>query len=87
MVVPTLPHARRGAVRSPGEVAHVVGLAPGDVSIADAPMGVVRDASPADRLSPAVCAAGAVDAVHAHVVVLGIAAPVQCHKNVSLYNQ
>ena len=77
MVVSAFPDAGRGPVRGRGEVADVVGLRPGDVPVPDAPVGVVRDAPPADGLPPAVVlAAGAVDAVHAHVVVLGVAAPV-----------
>ena len=78
MVVSAFPDAGRGPVRGRGEVADVVGLRPCDVPVPDAPVGVVRDAPPADGLPPAVVlAAGAVDAVHAHVVVLGVAAPVR----------
>ena len=77
MVVSAFPDAGRGPVRGRGEVAHVVGLRPGHVPVPDAAVGVVRHAPPADGRPPAVRAAGAVDAVHAHEVVLGVAAPVR----------
>ena len=48
-----------------------------DIPVADAAVGVVRHSPPADWRPPAVRAAGAVDAVHAHEVVLGVAAPVK----------
>ena len=76
MVISALPDTGRGAVGGCRKVADVVGLGPSDVPVANTAMGVVGDSPAADGLAAAVLAAGAVDAVHAHEVVLGITAPV-----------
>ena len=53
-----------------------LGTGPALFPVADAAVRVVGDAPAADGGPAAVLGAGAVDAVHAHVVVLGVAAPV-----------
>ena len=51
------------------------GIGPALFPVADAAVRVVGDAPAADGRAAAVLGAGAVDAVHAHVVVLGVATP------------